>query len=486
MKVKRFTAPTMQKALRDVREAFGPDAVILSHQKVPEGVEIISALDYDAQEAVREMELKPNATPSLIAERQAKRRLNLEKELEKTRQELLTNNRKTTRLEELTKSNSLPNANSPKVTPKKRKIEDVQEQIPTLQNQSSFQEPQLNTTYSDKIGNSITTELSDEQGNNRLQAMQDELFYLRDLLEQQMGGLTWNKFAPRNPLQARLWKRFQQLGIDADVCQRLVKGFKENTKFNEAWKKTLMKLVNEISTFRSDPIYMGNAMAVVGPTGSGKTTTLGKLAAQFVMKEGQDSIGLISLDNFRIAAHEQFIAFGRILGVEVGVVDNDNSLDDLLERFKEKKLVLIDTAGYHINDPRFKQQYELICNSQYDIRTLLSIDCTGDREYMEQTYRLYEPYDLSGCIITKADECATLGGAVSLAIENLLSIAYVTFGQCIPDDIEIANGQKIVKRILEIRQKQETLDDSVNALHQELSEKSRNTNKEDDFFETLN
>ena len=239
--------------------------------------------------------------------------------------------------------------------------------------------------------------------------------------------------------------------------------------------------MDEISTFRNDPIFMGNILAFVGPTGSGKTTTIGKLATRFVMKLGKDDIGLVSLDNFRIAAHEQLIAFGRILGIEVGVVDQENSLDEVLARFHNKKLILIDTAGYNIDDPRFLQQYEALAQSQHDIRTLLALDSTGHRAFMDQTYQWYEKYQLSGCIITKTDECTSLGEAISVAIEHLLSVAYVTFGQNIPEDIERASGQALVKKLLEVRQRQEARIDAV-----DIDSGSDAVNQTDDFYETTN
>ena len=279
MKVKRFTAPTMQKALREVRDALGPDAVILSHQKVPEGVEIISALDYDPDAAAREMKVKPDISPSELAHRQAKRRMHLEKELEKTRNELLEKNRKGIRHgspdnieERALQSNETSWRHQQNHQKSASSLDSSQRddaslyrsmdrEVPPVLNdriadrreqQTEERERVFADSYGkiyrespghDTVSPASESVVSDEEErygapqDDRLQAMQDELFYLRDLLEQQMGGLTWNKFLPRNPLQARLWKRFQQLGIDAEVCQRLVKGFKDHTRFGEAWKK---------------------------------------------------------------------------------------------------------------------------------------------------------------------------------------------------------------------------------------------------------
>src|SRR5690606_16102304 len=178
----------------------------------------------------------------------------------------------------------------------------------------------------------------------------------RQLLESQLGSLAWGKVDQQHPRQASLWRRLVHLGLPADLCRSLLSKVEEVTDIRQAWRLLLAHLAQSIPVMRSEPIDQGGVIALVGPTGAGKTTTLGKLAARYVLKHGSEHVALVTMDTFRIGAHEQLRTLGRILNVPVRVVDEQHSLQDVLDEFANKRLVLVDTAGLQAQDPQLRGQ----------------------------------------------------------------------------------------------------------------------------------
>ena len=170
------------------------------------------------------------------------------------------------------------------------------------------------------------------------------------------------------------------------------------------------------------------------------------LAARYVLKHGSQHVALVTMDTFRIGAHEQLRTLGRILNVPVRVVDEQNSLADVLKEFAGKRMVLVDTAGMQGQDPQLRSQLNELAAQGQRVRTLLVLAATSQYQVMKSAYHHYKSCGLSGCILTKVDEAATLGESLGLAMEQALPIAYMADGQRIPDDISQALGHKLVSR----------------------------------------
>ncbi len=146
---------------------------------------------------------------------------------------------------------------------------------------------------------------------------------------------------------------------------------------------------------------------------------------------------------------------GRILEVPVRVVDDNHSLDAILDTLRDKKLVLIDTAGLNHHDQAWTQQMDELRSSRHRIQNHLVVSAINQSQVMKSTYHSYKVVGLTGCIITKLDEALTLGEAISLAVLNRLPVAYVTDGQRIPDDIHQARANQLVIRALAALNSQE-------------------------------
>ena len=289
--------------------------------------------------------------------------------------------------------------------------------------------------------------------------MQQEIQELRNMLQQQVARP--EPAAPvfatpaAAPVQERsaVHARLEQLGLGSQLVQQLMSGVEPELAADKAWRNALARLSDALPVLGEELVERGGMIAFVGPTGVGKTTTIGKLAARHVLQHGSSSVALVTTDCFRIAAHEQLKTFGRILDVPVRVVDENHSLEEVLQSLRNKRLVLIDTAGMSASDPQGLVQMQMLSSVTVRLKKLLVLSCSSQRQLMRSAFDNYRELGLNGCVLSKTDESGSLGEALTLAIEKQLPIAYVTDGQKIPDDIGIAKRHDLVSRAVVIAQK---------------------------------
>lgn len=419
MKVKRFFAQTMAEALKQVREQMGADAVILSNRRVDGGVEIVTALDYDENMARQRLgeQAREATNGSRLAEMQAEQHRRLEEELGRSRD----------------------------------RIREVREKRAGIgagyANNSAFIEDSALGLESAATESGSVAESSPVPGgySDELAQMRAEISSLRDM----MGGRAAEPKKPAaNAVQQRLSERLQEFGLSLDLAGSLSRRHKGG-RLDDGWKQTLKMLATGVKTSRTEWLDQGGVYALVGPTGSGKTTTIGKLAARHVLRHGADSLALVTTDRYRVAAHEQLFVFGRILNVPVRVVDESHSLDDILDELSDRHLVLIDTAGLTSTDKGYEQQLSELARSHHRIRTHLVVSATSQPRIMKSVWHCYKMADLAGCVMTKVDEALTLGESLGFVMESGLPVAYYTDGQKIPEDLHHAEAVPLVRLAVE-------------------------------------
>lgn len=382
MKIKRFVAPDMKQAIREVREELGPDAVILSNTRVRGGTEIVAAVDYDE---------------SLWAGGgDAPRRDPREREQA---------------LEDLRHSRDIPQRPAP-APPR----ESVWSQEPTLVE------------------------------------MHNELRSLRGLLHNQLSGLAWGEEARRRPLHARLIQRLVALGLHPALARRLADQVPAGQDFDHCWRQALGLLARSLSVTGDDIIERGGVVALVGPSGVGKTTTVAKLAARYSLRHGLGRVALVTTDNYRVGAHEQLRTFARILGVPMRAAGDAEELRATLDGLHDKPLVLIDTAGMSQRDMRLNEQLAVLQASSARMRTYAVLSATTQRAALDETVRAFKRIPLAGCVLTKLDETSSLGGALSIALQHALPVAYVGDGQRVPEDLHPARPHQLVSRSVALMQ----------------------------------
>jgi flagellar biosynthesis protein FlhF len=190
----------------------------------------------------------------------------------------------------------------------------------------------------------------------------------------------------------------------------------------------------------------GGVYALIGSTGVGKTTSTAKLAAAFATKHGASNLGLITLDAYRVGAHEQLRAYGRILGVPVHTAHDRTALEDLLDLLSAKKMVLIDTAGVAQRDSRTKELLEML--GHRSINRLLVVNAAVQGETIDDVMVSYRAAACRGIVLSKLDEAVKLAPALDAAIRHRLKVVAIANGQRVPEDWHRLSAQALVHRAL--------------------------------------
>ncbi|NKB31554.1 MAG: flagellar biosynthesis protein FlhF [Pseudomonadales bacterium] len=284
--------------------------------------------------------------------------------------------------------------------------------------------------------------------------LHSELGSICSLLQNWMDSQGWDSFATKSPMHAKLWERYRAIGIEPEHINSLLSVISSEHDVKKAWQLSLAQLSRTIPVASEELIQTGGVFAFLGATGVGKTTTIGKLATRYVLQHGADSVALVTTDRYRIAAHEQLRTLGKILGLSVHAVDDENDLESVLHSLRGKQLVLIDTAGINSTHKNFNQQFELIRTTQTQIKPFLVLAATSQIQVQRAELSAYSALKPVAAIVTKTDEAASLGESLSLLISSGLPIAYQANGQSIPEDISVANTHQLINDAVTIsRQK---------------------------------
>lgn len=249
------------------------------------------------------------------------------------------------------------------------------------------------------------------------------------------------------------------LGVSESVADRWIRstsGFAANLgdRFDQPWLEQLGRtVVREIRL--SGPIQLNpgerRVVALIGPTGVGKTTTVAKLAAGFRMRSKR-RVGLLTIDTFRIAAVQQLQAYAQIMDLPMVVVESADQMHAAIERLGDVDLILIDTAGRSPKgDVNIASLANLLRTAQPD-ETHLVVSATSTAAVVRSAIDGFAAARPTAAILTKLDETPYTAGvlsAITSSSDSLgMPISYVTNGQHVPDDIAIATADQLVARLL--------------------------------------
>ncbi|CAM3942367.1 flagellar biosynthesis protein FlhF [Pseudoalteromonas byunsanensis] len=462
MKIKRFFAKDMRTALKEVKEELGVDAVIMSNKKLADGVEIVAAIDNDRAPATPKPSVQDNhqqqaqqprsTSPRFVRPEPQRAQPEPQAQVADSLEALLERQAPRPRSPQLASMFSQSGIDTEQVFKARQQQDEAQ-----MHTQERFQQPKpshntqtqaSNWQFDDELESGFGDEMEHhDPKHDEMTSMREEMNAIRQLLEHQVSGLMKQEMARRDPTRACLIDRLQGMGIDADVAEQMACFIPDDVSRKEAWSALLNMVVNQMHTTNNDILRQGGVFAFVGPTGVGKTTTVAKLAALGAQKFGADKVALITTDTYRIGAYEQLSTYGRIIGCPVKQVKDANELAEVLYHLRNKRLVLIDTAGMSQRDLRLTEQLNTLMRStRVDIRSYLVLSATSQMHVLQETVRHFQKVNLTGCIFTKLDECLSLGEIISIAIQNRLPIGYLTNGQRVPEDIRVANAQKLVKK----------------------------------------
>lgn len=393
--MKSFIAPDMRTALKLVREELGADAVILSNRRVEGGVELLATAEMPPPAPTMPVTSEQMMMRSIAASSQA----------------------------------TSSQAASP--------LTASGQGIAAAVHAGGFAE---------------MTAAATPRGDSGWWQMQQELNNMRDLLEQQFSNFAWHDFRSTQPASAAMWRRLQRLGLDAALIKQLLEADDsvDLRIAKTAWQNVMKKLSDRVPVVNHDLVEAGGLFAFVGPTGAGKTTTIGKLAARYVLDHGAGDVALVTMDSFRIGAHEQLRTLARILGVPFKIAANPQALASVVYELRHCRLILIDTAGLNAQAPELKQQLAALHALGERLQCIQVLPANSHPAALKTASRAYRTGNLQACVLTKVDEAGTLGDVLSVLVVAGLPLAYVADGQNIPGDLAQADARKLVAKAIDM------------------------------------
>lgn len=399
MNVRKFSASTSRDAWRQVREALGPDAVILSNRTVNGFVEILALAPEDMSSLAEPVIEKPAVSESTLAALGVKRQ-----------------------------PESAPAA--------KRMMESDQA-----------------SSLAGALAASRGSAQPKEQAAAELAQVMSELRSMRGMLESQLAEIAWSSQQKREPAKANIMRELLSAGFSASLAryltQKLPAGEKQENCMN--WVKSILARNLNVIGNENEILEKGGVYALVGPTGVGKTTTTAKLAARCVMRHGAGKLALITTDGYRIGGYEQLRIYGKILGVMVHSVKDETDLRIALEELRNKHTVLIDTVGMGQRDKMVAEQIAMLSGTDRKVKRLLCLSATSTGETLNEVVRSYKGDGLAGCIMTKLDEAATVGNVLDVLIRQKLNLYYVANGQRVPEDLHVPNQHYLIDRAFKLK-----------------------------------
>lgn len=475
MRIKRFIAPDMRSALRLVREEQGPDAVILSNRPAEGGVEVVAATDYDealVQQALRTMGAPaPDFPPAIAATKpsisetpQGRAVFRIDGEPVASRETpvevapMQPMERQPSRLEQVMAVLKSPRASQTSTKPAAPALPIVDlHDVPAL----DFADVLRGATHSPAMETEAPAFLLPDRepapaptptpaqapalrvvgADPGVTAMRAELAAMRTMIERELGQLSVERLRG-SPARAAALDALIAFGCDDTLAQRVAARLDPTLPADAITAPLRAELAAQLPVAGEDLLEQGGILAVLGPTGAGKTTTIAKLAARYAARHGARDVALISTDSERAGAREQLHVLGRRLGVTVCDADGPDALTHALEQLSDYPLVLIDTAGHGLRDRALLRQI-LWVRSASNVRSLLLLPANVHPADLGELLRRYRPAAPEGVILTKLDETVCLGAALSVLVQHELPLIYTTAGQCIPDDIGVADGMHL-------------------------------------------
>jgi flagellar biosynthesis protein FlhF len=475
MNIQRFTAPTSREAMAKARMAFGDSAVILSTRSTSEGFEVMAA----AEESLAPLSNNGNAAPAPIATRPAAASPTFAVRAKATATQAQPESvegdtealaMSTLSFQEYVRERMLrkrreslqDTAPEEAVAPPPRRAAPVQvaptpvpAAEPIVVPVQRFNQP-AQATFGSRLGQpAIRTReeeptWEDSQPSVRFASKEDtrmavELSALKDMIEERFNTLAWLGSSKQNPIQSNLMLKMIRAGYSPAMARAVLDRVPVDAGAPEAFR-WLMDVITRNLKASSPTAGLcdeGGVVSLIGATGVGKTTTAAKLAAQCVKQYGAASVGMITLDTYRVSGYEQLRAYGRMLGVVAHLAHDRAALKDLLNLLSGKRLVIIDTAGLGQRDQRIQDMLDVLDMPKVKKTLVLNAGSHGDT--LDETLTSFKASTLHGVVLSKVDEAVKLGPALDALIRHQVTLRGVANGQRVPEDWQNPDASTLVR-----------------------------------------
>ena len=351
MKLKRFVAKDMRTALAKIKEELGAEAVIMSNKRVGPNVEIIAGVEGDIPVApVKTQSRSKGQITSNIQEDSPLSRIIADDEV------TLSSSKNKSEVKPVTKSvggnkseafakslleilerqqQSAPEVATEKKTAKTSKVKakapaPLSEQTGLrdlfIKEEEKKKEKKVESSHG--ISSYISKESESEK--TEIEQLRHDVDSIRRLLQFELAGLMSDTKKREEPVRAMIYELLLSSGFDKSISNELSESIDSDASFNFAWRQLAQNLERRIKTGSDEIVTDGGIVTLIGPAGVGKTTTIAKLAARFVMKYGADRVALITADHYRIGAVEQVKTYGRIMGCSTFAIKSSDELPEML------------------------------------------------------------------------------------------------------------------------------------------------------------
>jgi flagellar biosynthesis protein FlhF len=392
MLVKKFYADSSREALRLVREALGADALILANRSSGRGVEVLAVTPAEIEAVTAGIALPGQAPAGQVS--------------------------------------------APVQPPPAQDAAILRAPVP-----AEAAQPQAGALQAPATGQPAT---APEPGFDLVH----ELRTLRSLVEGQLGAFAYADLTRRDAARIEVLRRLLEAGFGAALSRELVDQLPEGLDAAYALRLTKNRLQERLRVAQPDAslVQAGGILALVGPTGVGKTTSVAKLAAECAIRLGPEKIALVTTDTYRIGAVDQLRIYGKIIGAPVYAIRTEADLRTTLSDLRSRHLVLIDTVGMSQRDRRLADQVALLSGGERRVQRVLLLSAVSHANVLEEVVRAYRGDSLAGCILTKIDEALTLGAPLDALIRHDLTLHYVTNGQRVPEDMHQPSALYLIER----------------------------------------
>ncbi len=445
MNVQRFTAATSREALAKARQAFGEGTLILSNRPTPNGVEVVATAEDSLatlESAVSGAGGRSGSTPQRQPQPSYRE---VASKVEEDAEQLAMS---TLSFQDYVRERML-----------RRRAEAAQAPAPSAAPAPVATEPapveRPRPTLTQRIAIDIESQPKRQAAARKPatapqapavnKIVMDELHSMKELIEDRFNTLTWLGQAKQNPIQSNMMLKMIRAGYSPTLSRAILERLPEELDASESVRWVMDVLERNLHTDTDMPALHdeGGVFALIGATGVGKTTTAAKLAGLCARTHGPGSVGLITLDTYRIGAHEQLRAYGKMLGVVAHLAHDKAALQDLLGLLSNKKMVLIDTTGIAPRDPRKRELLELL--DLPDIKRLLVLNAGGHGDTLDEAVGCFKGTTTQQVILSKTDEAVKLGPSIDACIRHQLLLRGTTTGQRVPEDWEPAVAAKLVR-----------------------------------------
>jgi len=441
MNIQRFTASTSREALAKARMAFGDGTLILSNRPTENGVEVVATAE-DALASLTQHSDAPKQKSGGTPPRNAPSYQETASKVEDDAADLAMSTlsfqdyvrermmrRRSETSSGLPTTPATPQEDAP-VRPRAPSVERplVSHAAPAISKPAVVRKPQTHSAPPLELNQGIA----------------QELHAMKELIEDRFNTLSWLGQARQNPIQANMMLKLIRAGYSPTLARTILERMPHEMDASSSVRWVLDVLQRNLKTDEGHVALHneGGVFALIGATGVGKTTTAAKLAGLCARAHGPGSVGLITLDSYRVGAHEQQRAYGKLLGVVAHLAHDQAALRDLLGLLGNKKMVLIDTTGLAPRDPRKREMMDLL--DLPSVKRLLVLNSSGHGDTLDDVVSSFKQPVGQQAVFSKIDEAVKLGPAIDAAIRHQLVLRGVTTGQRVPEDWEPAVSSKLI------------------------------------------